>query len=211
MLKECAHAGLHEYVASLLPTSSVMSILDVGCGSGAWLNRIRNRGAHIVGIDYVQPQPLDGLDLRRFDINTDAFDSLGKFDLVTCIEVIEHIENVGKLLDLIRGTLAPRGMAVITTPIIESRRARTRALVSGKIPSFDNKSDPTHLMPILRDTLCKMLGRRGMVIDQLHQFPPNPADTTQFQRPVRAISKLLAALPDELYGDNLIYFMRHAT
>lgn len=188
------------------------SILDIGCGTGAWLDRVKAVGfGRLVGVDYVQPDMVSGLDLRRFDINHDSPSSLGRFDVVSCIEVIEHIENIGNLLDLVKETLNKDGFAIITTPNIESLRARVRALVSGKIPSFDEKSDPTHLCPVLQDSLKKMLDRRGLSITQIHQYPTEKTRSLMFGRSVRWLAKVLSVFfSDSLYGDNTIYFISHA-
>ena len=208
--------GLHAHLFSLFETlvgnAENKSILDIGCGTGAWLDRVKilsfNR---MVGIDYVQPKSVSGLELLHFDINHDTPDILGQFDVISCIEVIEHIENIGNLLDLIKKTLIIDGVAIITTPNIESLRARVRALVSGKIPSFDSKSDPTHLCPVLHDSLQKMLDRRGLTITQVHQYPLKKSKSLMFGTPVSLLANVFRAfLPDDLYGDNTIYIVRHA-
>lgn len=207
--------GLHAHLYSLLEyvtdQRQQISVLDIGCGTGAWLNRIKALGTgRMVGIDYVQPDSVLGLDLRRFDINHDLPEILGQFDLVSCIEVIEHIENIGNLLDLVKSTLSKEGLAIITTPNIESLRARIRALVTGKVPSFDDKSDPTHLCPVLHDSLQKMLDRRGLAITQVHQYPAEKSRSLMFCRSVNWLTKVLRTFfPDDLYGDNTIYFIRH--
>jgi SAM-dependent methyltransferase len=206
--------GLHAHIFSLLASIGAghrTSILDIGCGTGAWLDRTKSLGfTQTIGIDYVQPDPVAGLELRQYDINQDSPSNLGEFDVVSCIEVIEHIENIGNLLDLIRQTLNQNGVAIISTPNIESLRARIRALASGKIPSFDNKSDPTHLCPILQDSLQKMLHRRGLSISQVHQYPSARSRSLMFGRPVSLIANALRIfLPDDLYGDNTIYVIRH--
>lgn len=205
------HAHLYSLLGYVVGQRQQISVLDIGCGTGAWLNRIKALGAdRMVGIDYVQPDFVPGLDLRRFDINHDLPETLGQFDLVSCIEVIEHIENIGNLLDLVKSTLSKEGLAIITTPNIESLRARIRALVTGKIPSFDNKSDPTHLCPVLHDSLQKMLDRRGLAITQVHQYPAEKSRSLMFGRSVNWLTKVLRTfLPDDLYGDNTIYFIRH--
>lgn len=208
--------GLHAHLFSLLETlvgnAENKSILDIGCGTGAWLDRVKILGFNrMVGIDYVQPKSVSGLELLRFDINHDTPNSLGQFDVISCIEVIEHIENIGNLLDLLKDTLKKDGLAIVTTPNIESLRARVRALVSGRIPSFDSKSDPTHLCPVLRDSLQKMLNRRSLAIAEVHQYPLEKSKSLMFSAPVSLASNLLRPLfLDDLYGDNTIYVVKHA-
>ncbi len=219
MLTERTIVGLHAYLYELICQSISEehdpSVLDIGCGTGAWLERLKTLGfGQLVGIDHEQPPPVHGLNLQRYDVNQGDAHEFGQFDLVSCIEVIEHIENTGKLLDLVQRALKPNGVALVTTPNIESLRARMRALVTGKIPSFDSKSDPTHLCPILYETLQRMLSRRGLCIDAIYQYPNAKSKTLMFTRYVGAIQfasgVLRAFFPDEFYGDIMIYRIRHA-
>jgi 2-polyprenyl-3-methyl-5-hydroxy-6-metoxy-1,4-benzoquinol methylase len=204
------HNCLFELLGNVMPGSACASAVDIGCGTGAWLERLKPLGfTRLVGLDHEAATPVDGLDLLEFDINCSEGSSLGKFDIVTCIEVIEHIENIGKLLDLISELLHEDGVAVISTPNIESLRARIRALVSGRIPGFDHKSDPTHLCPIIMESLQKMLQRRHLEIAKVFQYPAKKKQTKMFSRPVNWLSIVLdQVLPNELYGDNTIYLIR---
>jgi SAM-dependent methyltransferase len=76
---------------------SPSTVLDVGCGAGAWLAEYRNQGiTSVFGVDgdYVQPDllliPPDRY--RSVDVARD-FDLHSEFDLVQCLEVGEHIPN----------------------------------------------------------------------------------------------------------------------
>ena len=208
------HAYLYELARQNIAEKHYSNILDIGCGTGAWLERVKTLGfSRLVGIDYEQPPLVHGLDLQRYDINQNNPPDLGQFDFVSCIEVIEHIENIGNLLDLLQKSLKHGGTALITTPNIESLRARMRALVTGKIPSFDSKSDPTHLCPILYDPLQRMLCRRGLNIDAVYQYPSDKSKTLMFTRHVGAITfasnVMRAFFPDKFYGDVVIYRISH--
>src|SRR5262245_46446109 len=81
------------------------SVVDIGCGSGAWLSVFQEYGLDILGVDeqYV-------LDLASLQIQPDCFQSadlskplnLGKaFDLVISLEVAEHIdaESADRFID----------------------------------------------------------------------------------------------------------------
>jgi 2-polyprenyl-3-methyl-5-hydroxy-6-metoxy-1,4-benzoquinol methylase len=214
MLAERTVSGLHAHILSLLELEGLLercdSVLDIGCGTGAWLQRLVPMGlSRLVGIDQKLPDPIPGLSLQHFDVDGDSHNVLGEFDLVTCIEVIEHIENVGRLLDLIADTLARDGLAIISTPNVESLRARLRLLLTGKFPSFDDKGDPTHLSPLISSGLEKMLLRRGLTYERIYQYPENTSSTVMFSRPVKYLAMLLRCfLADPRHGDNVIYFIR---
>lgn len=214
MMTERAVEGLHQYLIDELgrrPALFDRSVLDIGCGTGAWLNRLRQAGwSNLTGIDLDPPESRAGIRFSRFDLNTGDARRIGKFELITCIEVIEHLENVGRLLDLVRDALDHDGLLILTTPNVESLRARVRSLVKGELPSFDQKSDPTHLFPILHQTLVKLLARRAMRIVETLQYPVRPRETKQFRAGINRVSNLARmVLADPLHGDNVIYLIRH--
>ena len=187
--------------------------LDVGCGSGAWLERLYAKTKwELNGIDIFPPEPPS----TRFrfieqDLNSNCNleDNIGRFDLVKCIEVIEHVENLGLLLDLLESLLAPSDILLLTTPNVEGLRARLRFFVTGWLPNFDQKGDPTHLFPLIEDTFRKMLKRRRMVIDTVYQYPEDPRKTLMYKSQINTLSQLLwRFLPDKKFGDICIYVIR---
>lgn len=64
-------------------------VLDVGCGEGWLTAELRGRGIDALGID---GDPLDGVD-QVVDFEGGELPDLGKFDLVTCLEVAEHVNE----------------------------------------------------------------------------------------------------------------------
>lgn len=96
-------------------------VLDVGCASGALLYLMREHGAsEVVGIDsaaYPVTYGVEnyGLDLRCSDLENaqlpDAY-----FDLVALIDVIEHVENLHRMLADLRRAVRPGGHLFIITP-----------------------------------------------------------------------------------------------
>lgn len=215
MLAEYTVGGLHAHLERLLFLGPIpirpSSVLDIGCGTGAWLQRLQKYGPeNLTGLDAGEPPAEVSFRFIAADLNGRIAADLGRFDLVTCIEVVEHIENLGHLFDLISSSLKPTGVAVITTPNIESLRARLRALLTGRIPSFDDKSDPTHLCPILHASMLKFASRRKLVITAVHNYPPARQASRMFSPSIRWGARLLRPfLPDRWFGDNLIYVLRH--
>jgi SAM-dependent methyltransferase len=78
-------------VASL---TEIRSVVDVGCGTGAWLAAFRNQGAeHILGLDEdVDPARLriPRECFRKMDLSK-PFELAEQFDLALCLEVAEHL------------------------------------------------------------------------------------------------------------------------
>lgn len=85
----------------------VSSVLDVGCGRGAWLAEWRRRGVmDVLGVDghYVDPDQLlvPKENFRHHDL-AEPLDIGRRFDLVECLEVAEHVEE--QKADILLGSI----------------------------------------------------------------------------------------------------------
>ncbi len=198
--------GLHDALIQSLPKlSHETPILDIGCGTGAWLERLANLGfCHLHGVDR---------DLKQFKTNKATcssanldFDNLGledkKFGLISAIEVVEHLENPGRLFYHVAKHLGEGGYFLVTTPNIHSVGCRIRFLLTGNLKSFDSKGDPTHIYPVLINSLHKILPRYSLEIVKEWGYPEKGSLVS---RPsTQLISALLERLlPNEYPGDTL--------
>ena len=80
-------------VQNLIP-DRIQSVLDVGCGAGAWLEVWASTGSDILGVDgpYVEEESLlIAPDNFRAHNLTENFNLGRKFDLAQCLEVAEHL------------------------------------------------------------------------------------------------------------------------
>jgi len=96
--------------------------LDVGCGAGLLTESLARLGARVTGID-AAPEVIEvarghaaamglGIDYRAADV----LDLDGQFDLISCMEVVEHVAEPQAFLDAIARRLAPGGLFVMSTP-----------------------------------------------------------------------------------------------
>ena len=109
-------------------SAGAATIVDLGCGSGALLERLAGVGnaTKLIGID-LEPRALalahERLPLAEFhraDLERpDGFelaDLAGRADVVVCSEVLEHLEQPRHALALALRLLRPGGALVVTVP-----------------------------------------------------------------------------------------------
>jgi 2-polyprenyl-6-hydroxyphenyl methylase / 3-demethylubiquinone-9 3-methyltransferase len=96
--------------------------LDVGCGAGLLAEPLARLGANVTGIDatpeviavareHAAAMGLE-IDYRAGDVQG----LQGQFDLVTCLEVIEHVADPATFLKALAARLAPGGLLILSTP-----------------------------------------------------------------------------------------------
>lgn len=206
--------GLHEFLLSIVSAiAKDTKILDVGCGTGAWLERLANSGfTDLYGFDR-NPATFtsDSAVITKLDLDCGTPDMGGtRFGLITAIEVIEHLENPGHLWDLVASYLADDGLFLFTTPNISSLHSRLRFLLSGKLPFFDAKSDQTHVQPFYLPAVLREMARRGLKLERIWPFPPTGSSV--FRAGIVRLSAVLRmVLPDDLRGDIICIVVRRVT
>ncbi|HZL50615.1 MAG TPA: class I SAM-dependent methyltransferase [Terracidiphilus sp.] len=97
------------------------SVLDVGTGTTAFPHLLRNCGYVVTAIDNVKDYWPEGMVNRHWpvldvDIVRPNGRSLGGFDAITCVSVLEHIENHVAAIQNMASLLKPSGILVLTTP-----------------------------------------------------------------------------------------------
>jgi SAM-dependent methyltransferase len=97
-------------------------ILDAGCGSGRMLDELRARG-DVIGVDAdadaVSTTRRRGHAARRCAVEHMPFAD-ASFDLVTCLDVIEHTPDDRRTLRELRRVTRPGGTLVVTVPAYQA-------------------------------------------------------------------------------------------
>jgi glycosyltransferase involved in cell wall biosynthesis/2-polyprenyl-3-methyl-5-hydroxy-6-metoxy-1,4-benzoquinol methylase len=210
--------GLHDHlVAHVVPKPSprLQRAVDLGAGSGAFAERLQTLGFDVLACDQDAQSFRARLPYRRVDLNDPNFaDTLGtaSYDLVTAIEVIEHLEAPIGFLRNISRLLAAGGVAVLTTPNLDSLAARVKFLVKGKLRLLDEHGDPTHISPIFWDLLIRQyLPRSGLDLVDHTTYPRwgHVSGRPSYQRVINALGPVIARDP-LLVGDNhVLVVTRH--
>jgi len=113
-------SGLSKMVAGLLPTGwESAKLLDLGSGDGYTIRLVKPSG-EVIGIDpdtnMAEPARGRGVDFKEGSAYSIPYPD-DAFDLVTMIEVVEHLEKPADALTEVRRVLRDGGHVVITTPV----------------------------------------------------------------------------------------------
>ena len=146
--------------------------LDVGSGNGELIDRvIREFQVTPHACDYRDDLlTLGNVEVRVADLNTEPLPYPdASFDLVTCTEVIEHLEHYRFALREIGRVLRPGGVFVVSTPNVLNLRSRLRYLFFGFFNMFgplrlgDDRHHSTHghINPVSYFYLAHALSNAG--------------------------------------------------
>ncbi|MEZ5926337.1 MAG: bifunctional 2-polyprenyl-6-hydroxyphenol methylase/3-demethylubiquinol 3-O-methyltransferase UbiG [Hyphomicrobiaceae bacterium] len=101
-----------------------LSLIDIGCGGGLVAEPLARLGARVTGIDPTERNieiarlhaEASGLDIDyRSVVAEDVAATGARFDIVVCLEVVEHVPDVGQFTKVIRQLLAPGGLMIVST------------------------------------------------------------------------------------------------
>ena len=111
-----------------------LTFLDIGVGRGRLLELLcRDMPATGYGCD-LDPDRLERGTVPVTQVNLNSHDlpyPSEAFDLVTCSEVLEHLENYHRVLREAYRVLKPRGLVVVSTPNVLNVKSRLRYCATG--------------------------------------------------------------------------------
>ena len=88
------------------------TMLDLGCGYGYFGRACAARGMEVTygDLEDLREDSLKDQPFHQVDLNTTDLSSLGRYDLVTCSNVLEHLERPDHLLRYLDQLLNPGGV-----------------------------------------------------------------------------------------------------
>ena len=114
-----------EWISTLSGGLSNKSIIDVGCGGGILAESMAVAGANVTGIDLAQKSlnvaRLHGLEsgvqveYKNISAEQIAIERPGQFDIVTCMEMLEHVPDPGSIVRACATLVKPGGLVFFST------------------------------------------------------------------------------------------------
>ncbi|TDJ23423.1 MAG: bifunctional 2-polyprenyl-6-hydroxyphenol methylase/3-demethylubiquinol 3-O-methyltransferase UbiG [Gammaproteobacteria bacterium] len=114
-----------DYIESRSGNLSAKKILDIGCGGGILAEAMALKGASVTGIDMAEMSlKVAKLHLHESELDIDyqlvtaeefAQQNAGEFDIVTCLEMLEHVPDAASIVAAAASLLKPDGHLFFST------------------------------------------------------------------------------------------------
>jgi 2-polyprenyl-3-methyl-5-hydroxy-6-metoxy-1,4-benzoquinol methylase len=161
-VKQSTYSSHHMARLALAPGDT---ILDIGCGRGAFADQLIAKGCRVTGIDILPPaQVSPALDSYiQADLFRDGLEEVvnrlrsKKFDKILLLDVIEHLSDPARIVRDCLKLLQPRGQLVISVPNVANISVRLMLLLGRFNYTERGILDRTHLRFFTRQTITDLL------------------------------------------------------
>jgi len=171
-------------------------IVDVGCGGGILAESLAQAGAHVTGIDLAEKSltvaKLHGLesgvavDYQAVSAEDLASEKPGQFDIVTCMEMLEHVPDPASIVAACAALVKPGGWVFFST-LNRNPKSFLFAIVGAEyllklLPrgthTYENFIKPSELMAAARQNRLDIAAMTGMEYNPVTRHYKLSGDTS---------------------------------
>jgi 2-polyprenyl-3-methyl-5-hydroxy-6-metoxy-1,4-benzoquinol methylase len=166
------YASSHSAVLNKIAPGS--KVLDIGCGSGQFAEKLKEKGCYVHGLDWLDLEEPANFDLfTRLDLNRDDVDlPREEYDFILLLDVIEHLLRPEKLLEDLREQVkGEKPIIMITVPNVAFFLVSLRLLFGQFRYGKQGVLDLTHRRLYTFKSIRESLVQSGYEIEGIKGIP----------------------------------------
>ncbi len=179
-------------------------VLDVGCGAGLLTESMAAEGAHVTGID-LSAQALQIARLHGHESNIQvhyecisaesyASQHAGEFDLVTCMELLEHVPDPAAIVAACASLVRSGGVVCFST-LNRNPKSFFGAIVAAEyVLRMLPKGTHDYASFITPSELASAVRSAGLYVTEISGISYNPLNKTYSLAPDTSINYMMAAI-----------------
>ena len=181
------------------------TLADIGCGGGHLWRMLHASFSRCIGVDALRYDDLpDGVEFVAANLDRPPLPLAdASADVVTAVEVIEHLENPRAFCRELARVAKPGGWIVVTTPNQLSLLSLLTLLLKKRFAAFQDASYPAHITALLEVDLRRIAAECGLEAVTVSYTGQGRVPGTGAHYP----AELSAGLP-RLLSDNLVLIGR---
>ncbi|HZX72139.1 MAG TPA: bifunctional 2-polyprenyl-6-hydroxyphenol methylase/3-demethylubiquinol 3-O-methyltransferase UbiG [Rhodanobacter sp.] len=201
-----------DYIASRTDLRAAR-VVDVGCGGGLLSETLARAGAHVTAIDLGEKViGIARLHLHESKLEVDyrvqssaelAAAEPASFDVVCCMELIEHVPDPAALVNDLAAMLKPGGRLFLST-INRTPAAFGAAIVGAEYVMKMLPRGTHHYAQFLKPSeLARLLRHAGLELEDVSGLAYNPLNRKAWLSPITAVNYVLSARAPGTPGDRM--------
>jgi 2-polyprenyl-6-hydroxyphenyl methylase/3-demethylubiquinone-9 3-methyltransferase len=185
-----------EWIQECAGSLAGRKVLDVGCGGGILSEAMARSGADVTGIDLADKSlkiaRLHGLEsgvkveYRKVPVEELAAEQPGQYDIVTCMEMLEHVPDPASIVRACSTLVKPGGWVFFST-LNRNAKSFVFAIIGAEyvlrlLPrgthTYDQFIKPSELSAAARGAALEPVSMRGMEYNPITQIYSLSSDTS---------------------------------
>lgn len=191
-----------DYITGIVGPLAGRRIADVGCGGGILSESMAGQGAQVVGLDLSekalavaklhQLESNIAVDYRLQSAESLALESPAAFDLVTCMEMLEHVPNPSQIIAACAALLKPGGHLIVST-INRNPKAYLLAVIGAEYVLRLLPRGTHDYAKLLKPAEVAAFARKaGLIVTQMTGMTYNPLSRVYRLEPDTSVNYLMA-------------------